>query len=261
MIGVGNMASAIARAVHKAGHTLLLYNRTMAKIEDLAQELDGQLVGQDALLEALIKPADLIFIGVKPHQFEDLFKNFELDSEQPKIWVSMAAGLSLDYLKNLTPEGHQWIRMMPNIAVQVGEGFISYDYLDGISEESLALFTDSLVYAGQVQYIEEEYFDAVIGMAGSSPAFIFQLIEAMSDVGVQYGLSRKDAILMASQAVKGAASLVIETGDHPAQLKDKVSSPGGTTIAGVVELERSAFRAAIINGVSATIDKSLDMNK
>lgn len=255
------MASAIARAIYRADKKLILHNRTMEKIKLLSEELEADLVDTSDILDYLVKPSDLIYVGVKPHQFEELFNSLELDTNNPKVWVSMAAGLSLDYLSRLTPLSHKWIRIMPNIPVQIGQGFISYDYQKGLSEESLHLFTESLAHAGLVQLIEEKYFDAVIGIAGSSPAFIFQLIEAMSDVGVEYGLSRQDSILMASQAVKGAASMVIETELHPAELKDKVTSPGGTTIAGVVELERSGFRAAIMNGLTETIKKSIAMKQ
>lgn len=262
MIGVGNMGSAIAKAILKAGHSMILHNRTKEKITTLAQQVGADVVAADSLND-LIVDSDLIFIGVKPNQFETIFEHMKgtLFKDEPKTWVSMAAGLSLAQLSKLTPSTHKWIRIMPNTPVEIGEGYIAYCTSEGVDSDKVDLFNDSLRFAGTVEAIPEELFNAVTGLAGSSPAFIYQLIEGMSDVGVEYGLSREQSRKMAAQAVKGAASMVVETGMHPSELKDKVTSPGGTTIAGVVALEHAGFKSAINKGVRAAIDKSIAMSK
>lgn len=261
MIGVGNMGSAIAKAILKTGYPMILHNRTKEKLTDLAKQIGADVVGADSLGE-LIKDSDLIFIGVKPNQFSTIFNQMDeyIDEANPKTWISMAAGLSIEQLEALTPSSHRWIRIMPNMPVEIGEGYIAYCSSEDISEDKITLFKDCLVTAGIVEAIPETLFDTVTGLAGSSPAFIFQLIEAMSDVGVEHGLTREQSRKMASQAVKGAASMVIETGLHPAQLKDQVTSPGGTTIAGISALEHAGFKSAIHKGVSAAINKSQAMS-
>lgn len=265
MIGVGNMASAIAKAMHRADANLDLWlaNRTANKIKSLVQTLSAQHVLMDEIDTALLKGTDMIFIGVKPKDISALFANLgdSVNIDQAITWVSMASNVSLAELKVLTPEHHHWIRIMPNTPVEVGEGFTSYCFSEGLPEETLSKFKRIMSASGTITHIEEALFDVASGMAGCSPAFIYQLIEAMSDAGVAYGLNRQQSIEMGAQAVKGAASMVLETGKHPAQLKDAVTSPGGTTIAGVNTLEAEGFRAAIIKGISASIEKTRELQK
>src|SRR5699024_2453944 len=261
MIGVGNMGSAIAKAILKAGYSMILHNRTQEKLAVLAEQVGADVVGSESLDE-LINESDIIFIGVKPNQFGTIFEQLDdlVIESKPKTWVSMAAGLSIAQLEAFTPASHKWIRTMPNTPVEIGEGYIAYCTSDNIDDEKVELFEKSLQYAGIVEAIPESLFNAVTGLAGSSPAFIYQLIEAMSDVGVEHGLSREQSRKMASQAVKGASSMVIETGMHPGELKDKVTSPNGTTIAGVVALQHAGFKSAINKGVTAAINKSIQMS-
>ncbi|MBZ6526442.1 pyrroline-5-carboxylate reductase [Aerococcaceae bacterium DSM 111021] len=261
MIGVGNMGSAIAKAILRAGHEMILHNRTKEKLTTLAKQIGADVVGAESLSE-LINESDLIYIGVKPNQFQNIFDQLDnlITDSEPKTWVSMAAGLSIEQLEAFTPESHKWIRTMPNTPVEVGEGYIAYCTSENIETEKINLFEESLKNAGIVEAIPESLFNAVTGLAGSSPAFIYQLIEAMSDVGVENGLSREQSRKMASQAVKGASSMVIESGGHPSELKDRVTSPGGTTIAGIVALEHAGFKSAINKGVTAAINKSIEMS-
>lgn len=262
MIGVGNMGSAIAKAILKAGYPMILHNRTKEKLQHFADEVGAEVELADSLSD-LINESDIIYIGIKPHQFEFIFEELKdyISEDQPKVWVSMAAGLKLKKLCKLTPLSHQWIRIMPNTPVEMGQGYIAYCHTNGVSEDCIQLFEDSLVKAGTVEKIDESLFNAVTGLAGSGPAFIYQLIEAMSDVGVNYGLSREMSRKMAAQTVKGAADMVLETGMNPGVLKDRVTSPGGTTIEGIVALEHAGFKSAINKGVSAAIEKSIQMEK
>lgn len=260
MIGVGNMGSAIAKAILNAGYSMILHNRTKEKLHFFAEELDAEVELVDSVAD-LINHSDIIYIGVKPHQFDQIFDQLKesISNSQPKVWVSMAAGLKLDQLTQLTPSNHHWIRTMPNTPVEIGQGYIAYCHTPNISQDSLQMFEESLVLAGVVEQVDESLFNAVTGLAGSGPAFIYQLIEAMSDAGVNYGLPREMSRKMAAQTVKGAASVVLETGQHPSELKDKVTSPGGTTIEGIVALEHAGFKSAIIQAVSAAVEKSIQM--
>ena len=266
MIGVGNMASAIAKAMVKAvpGDSLYLANRTAAKITPLVEALQAKQVAMASVGEELLQHCNLVFIGVKPKDIQALFASLSphLMTEHSITWVSMASNVSLAELSALTPDHHQWIRIMPNTPVEVGEGFTSYCYEDGkVQSATIERFKQIMSASGTVSEIPESLFDAASGMAGCSPAFIYQLIEAMSDAGVAYGLGRAQSIQMAAQAVKGAAAMVLETDQHPAQLKDAVTSPGGTTIAGVNTLEAEGFRSAIIKGISASIEKTRELQQ
>lgn len=265
MIGVGNMASAIAKAIVRAvpTETLLLANRTPEKIQQLVQDLAAKQITMEQVGPDLIEQCDLIFVGVKPTELETLFKSLTADIQttHPITWVSMASNVSLTKLESLIPAHHQWIRIMPNTPVEVGQGYTSYCYSKTVSSEVLERFKGLMSQSGVLAEIDETQFDAASGMAGCSPAFIYQLIEAMSDAGVAHGLKRNQSIEMAAQAVKGAASMVLETDLHPAQLKDAVTSPGGTTITGVTALEAAGFRSAIIQGVTASIEKTRELQE
>lgn len=266
MIGVGNMASAIAKAIVKAvpEETLYLANRTANKIESLVEELQAKQVLMESVASDMLQHCNMIFIGVKPKDITDLFTSFadSLDTSHSITWISMASNVSLAELARLTPEHHRWIRIMPNTPVEVGEGFTSYCFdAPNFSETILERFTKLMSASGTLSQVPESLFDTASGLAGCSPAFIFQLIEAMSDAGVAYGLGRDQSIQMAAQAVKGAAAMVLETERHPAQLKDAVTSPGGTTIAGVTTLEAEGFRSAIIKGISAAIEKTRELQQ
>lgn len=266
MIGVGNMASAIAKAIVKAvpEESLYLANRTASKIEGLVKELQAKQVVMESIEQEMLQKCNMIFIGVKPKDIKSLFTKLAdgLDTPHTITWISMASNVSLSELTSLTPSHHRWLRIMPNTPVEVGEGFTSYCYQTGdFPEEVLERFKQLMSASGTLSEIPEVLFDAASGLAGCSPAFIYQLIEAMSDAGVYYGLGREQSIQMAAQAVKGAASMVLDTNYHPAQLKDAVTSPGGTTIAGVNTLEAEGFRSAIIKGVSASIEKTRELQQ
>lgn len=141
MIGVGNMGSAIAKAILKAGYSMILHNRTQEKLAVLAEQVGADVVGSESLDE-LINESDIIFIGVKPNQFGTIFEQLDdlVIESKPKTWVSMAAGLSIEQLEAFTPASHKWIRTMPNTPVEIGEGYIAYCTSDNIDDEKVELF-------------------------------------------------------------------------------------------------------------------------
>ena len=178
-----------------------------------------------------------------------------------RLVVSIAAGLTLSALESAAPENFRIIRTMPNTPALVGHGAAAYclgSRATAADGETAKLLLGSVGLAVQVP---EKLMDAVTGLSGSGPAYVYLVIEALADGGVRSGLPRADAIRLAAQTVLGAASMVLETGEHPAVLKDMVTSPGGTTIAGLAELERHGVRSALIEAVTAATRRSTELGK
>ncbi|UPQ85490.1 pyrroline-5-carboxylate reductase [Ignavigranum ruoffiae] len=261
ILGVGNMGAAFARIFRRAYPSLSinLYNRSWPKVERLSQEIQASAFQLNQLAE-FINQSDYIFVGVKPKDFPSLFEQLmSLDLDlSGHLWISMAVGLNLETLAEFSSSELAWARIMPNTPIEIGQGYLTICFNERVQEDSQAVLIDLLTSTGQVAKIEEDLFAISSAVAGSGPAFIYQLIEAMADAGVRHGLARQDAIKMASQTVKGAASMVLESQQHPALLKDQVTSPGGTTIEGLCQLEERGFRSAIIEAIQATYLKARD---
>lgn len=254
-IGTGNMGSALARAAAKSGQPLrlLLANRTLEKAEALAKELGGQTVDN----KTAAAEADILFLGVKPHLLEGMLNGIRETLRGRKdryMVVSMIAGKDLHTLSRLLGEVPV-IRVMPNIPVAIGSGISLYAASKEVTQDEKALFCDLMAASGLVEEIDENLMDAATGITGCGPAFAAMFTEALADGAVACGLPRAQAYRCAAQMLKGTAELLLETGEHPASLKDRVCSPAGSTIQGVRELERSAFRAAVMNAVIASYEK------
>lgn len=263
MIGVGNMASSIVWGLLENPQIkLLLSTRRMETLTDFEGHSQVNLVPPSSLTEELFPHADYIFVGVKPHQIDGLMDSMDL-SEVPsgQVWIHMAAGYSLERFEAHLPRQAHGLRIMPNTPVRVGQGYTTSVVGTDFPEEELSNFLEIMSTTGVVEVIDESLINVASGLAGASPAFIYQVIEAMADVGVQFGLKRDQAYRMAAQAVKGAGAMVVETGLHPGVLKDQVTSPGGSTIEGVRAGEEHRLRHAIGMAVEAAILKSQDMSK
>lgn len=248
-LGTGNMGAALARAAAKAvpAENIYLTNRTMAKAEALAAEL-----GAKACSAKECAGADFIFLGVKPQQMEALFEEIRpaLAGRKDAVLVTMAAGLTMAKIRSMAGENLPVIRIMPNTPVSIGKGIILYTS-DGVSEAQLDEFKKAAEAAGMLSPIAEKLIDAGSAVSGCGPAFVDLFIEALADGAVACGIPRKDALAYAAAMTEGAARLVLESGKHPAELKDAVCSPGGTTIEGVKALEDGAFRSTVMSAVIA----------
>ena len=245
VIGLGNMGSVIATILAKeTNNTLLLANRTAEKAKKLAVTLDATAVTNRKVFEK----ADIIFIGVKPHQIQKLLEenNEILEKRESILLISMAAGVTLEQLELMTDTRHRWIRMMPNTPLEVAEGVISFSLGKKATLQDKEVFLQLLKSGGTVVELPEAQIDAATALAGCGPAFVYIFIEALAEAGVSMGLSRELALQLAIQTVKGSATMVDETKEHPAILKEKVCSPGGSTIAGVISLEQTGFRSSVI---------------
>ncbi len=257
-IGTGNMGAALARAAVKSvpADTVFLTNKTMAKAEALAAEL-----GCRAVSTAEAAACTYVFLGVKPQMMADLLQEIApiLAARTDRfILVTMAAGLTMADIQAMAGGDYPVIRIMPNTPVAIGEGVILYDST-AVTEDELAVFCSTMTHGGLLDHLPEHLIDAGSAVAGCGPAFADLFAEALADGGVANGLPRAKAQLYAAQMLKGAAALILESGQNPAQLKDAVCSPGGSTIAGVRALEEHAFRAAVIAAVDAAVKRTREL--
>ena len=257
LIGVGNMGGALARAAARAVDPgrIVVSNRSPEKAEALSQALSCRVATATEVAES----CDLVFLGVKPQMMAGLLADLQPALERrktPVTLVSMAAGVSMAQIRAMAGGEYPVIRIMPNTPVAVGQGVVLYDQTDNVSVEAKALFLTAMGTAGLLDPLEERLMDAGSAVAGCGPAFADLFLEALADGGVLCGLPRAKAQAYAAQMLLGAASLALETEQHPGQLKDAVCSPGGSTIAGVKTLEQFAFRAAVIDAVEAAFEKT-----
>ena len=254
-IGTGNMGSALARAAAKSGRAdrLLLANRSQEKARRLAEELGGEAVDN----RTAAAEAEVLFLGVKPQHLEEMLAGIGdvLAARRDRFFVvSMVAGRELRALSSLLG-GAPVIRVMPNIPVAVGAGISLFAASPEVTEEEKAFFRELRAASGLVEELNEELMDAATGVTGCGPAFAAMFVEALADGAVTCGLPRAQAIRCAAQMMKGTAELLLETGEHPGALKDRVCSPAGSTIQGVRALEKSAFRSAVTEAVIASWEK------
>lgn len=261
-IGTGNMGGALARAVGKSGHELYLSDFFRDKAEALAKEIGKNARPSDNA--EIISGCDMIFLGVKPQMLPALAKEIKdgLAARKDRVClVSMAAGISLARLGELFGNTLPIIRIMPNTPAAVGAGMILACANELVSEEDKKLLDATLSFAGRIDAIEERLIDAASALSGCGPAFVCLFIEALADGGVRCGLPRDKAISYAIETVKGTAALLLESGKHPAKVKDEVCSPAGSTIEGVTTLEDGGFRALAIEAVTAAYERTKELGK
>lgn len=261
-IGTGSMGSALARAVVRTvpPEEVLLSNRTPAKAETLAEELNCTAVS----VREAARDGQYIVLGVKPQMMPGLLSEIApvLASREDRfILVTMAAGLTMVRITEMAGGAYPVIRIMPNTPCAVGEGMVPCCANPFVNEPELAEFIKSMSKAGTIDRLEERLIDAGCAVSGCGPAYVSLMIEALADGGTACGLTRQKALLYAAQAVKGAAALQLASGMHPGAMKDAVCSPGGAAIAGVRVLEEHGFRGAAMGAVIAAIEKTKELGK
>jgi pyrroline-5-carboxylate reductase len=256
-IGVGNMGEALLRGI--LGSRLMSPGDILAsdvnseKLNSLSGELGIAAVESN---RELVKSSDIILFAVKPDVIKTVFSEVSSDLNQPKWCISIAAGVSTAVIEGVSQTGLSVVRVMPNTPAIVHEGMSAICPGRYASEEHMQKTKQIFQAVGKVIVIQEKFMDTVTALSGSGPAFVFLIIESLTDAAVQLGLSRADAAIMAAQTVLGASKMAVDTEEHPAILKSKVTSPGGTTAAGLYELERRAMRAAIMDAVAAAALRS-----
>lgn len=253
-IGVGNMGGALLDAV--AGR-IGAGKCAVFDIDKDKARFAAERTGADVLtLEKLASECRFIFLGVKPNTIRDLCLDLRDTAAHDATFITMAAGTDIEYVSKALGS-QRVIRIMPNTPVGVNEGMILYCTVSDLDSE--AEFLDIISGCGKIDKLDQKLIDAAAALSGCGPAFVYMFIEALADGAVSCGLPRQKALLYAQQTVLGAAKLAVESKKHPGVLKDEVCSPGGTTISGVLELEKSAFRYAAANAVKSAYKKTFEL--
>ena len=261
-IGGGNMGGAMIAGIRKAG----LADETNLMVSDKSEQALEKLKENYQVLtttenKEVVEFADILFLAVKPNLFTQVIAEIKDSLKDDTLIVSIAAGKTIQEIEHQFGKPIKLVRTMPNTPAMVGEAMSALCGNENVTKEEVALVKTIFESFGKAEVVSESLIDAVIGISGSSQAYIYMFIEAMADAGVLGGMPRAQAYTFASQAVLGSAKMVLETGMHPAQLKDMVCSPAGTTIEAVAELEKQGMRSAVIEAVKACMDKSKAMSK
>ena len=210
---------------------------------------------------AAAQGADLIVLCVEPQVLDSVLADLSSILTSNLLLISVAAGYPLSRLQKQLKTATRLVRAMPNTPSTIGEGVTALSLVPGLSSQDQDRARCLFESVGKVVVVEERLMDAVTGLSGSGPAYVFAMIEALADGGVLMGLSRATAQVLAAQTLAGAARMVLEQGTHPAVLKDRVASPGGTTIAGLSRLEQGRLRATLVSAVTAAAQRSQELGQ
>jgi pyrroline-5-carboxylate reductase len=256
-LGAGKMASALASGLVRAGIASkddLLASDVSAQARSGFAEVTGAKT--TGFNPDVAKACTVLIVAVKPDQVEALLKEIAPALNEKHLVISIAAGVTIGKMESALRPGARVVRVMPNTPALVGASASAYALGKEARTEDGELVKLLFSAVGVAYQVKESLLDAVTGLSGSGPAYVYMVIEALSDGGVAAGLPRDVATKLAAQTVMGSAKMVLETGMHPGALKDQVTSPGGTTIEGLHELERGGLRATLMNAVRAAADKA-----
>ena len=256
-LGAGKMATALAQGLVRTkivtSKQICASARSEATQKNFTKATGGKISANNT---AVLESANVIFLGVKPDQTLSVLTEISGAFTKKQLLISIAAGVTLAKLEAALPAGARVIRVMPNTPALVGAGAAGFALGKNATPADAELAKKLLSAVGLAVLVKESLLDAVTGLSGSGPAYVYQFIEALSDGGVAAGLPRDIATQLAAQTVLGGAKMVLETGIHPGALKDQVTSPGGTTIEGLHELEKGKLRATVISAVRAATEKA-----
>ncbi|RJX27600.1 MAG: pyrroline-5-carboxylate reductase [Dethiobacter sp.] len=259
-IGCGTMGGTLLEGIIKnqlvAPEKIVIFDQDAGKMLSLKDKLE---VNTATNVQSLCLETQKIFLAVKPQDMKELLLEMKPVLNAGHLLISVAAGLYISFFQKHLGKSVKIIRIMPNTPCLVGEGMSVISRSQAVSEgeeKEIAALMGSL---GKVISLEEKHMSAVTGLSGSGPAYIFLVMEALADGGVEMGLSRDVALFLAAQTVLGAAKMFLQTGEHPAIMKNKVTSPGGTTSAGLLALEEGAVKASLIKAVIQSAQKEKNM--
>lgn len=261
-IGAGQMATALSKGfVTKAGVPVenVLAADAMEASREKFHEKTGITVTESNV--EVMESCDVIVLAVKPQVLPDVMEEIADYVTPDHLIISICAGIPLAKLEAGLGEETRLVRVMPNTPCLVGQGAIAFCQSETVTVEDFEITCALLKSVGRCFHVGEHVMDAVTGLSGSGPAYVYLVIEALSDAGVMMGLPRDVATTLAAQTVRGAADMVLETKEHPGVLKDRVTSPAGTTIAGMRELESHGVRAAFYEAVIAATKRSEELGK
>ena len=262
-IGSGNMGEAMIGGLIDSGaaqpENIICSDVREELLEEMAAKFGVRTATSNT---AVATEADIVILAIKPQIMVPVLQEVKACLDMTKLVISIAAGVPLAAIEGCLNKDLRLIRVMPNVAVSVREGAAAIAAGDHTLKEDIDLAMAIFNSVGKCVFIKENnLMDAITGLSGSGPAYIFMIVDALADAGVRVGLHRKDALLLASQTLLGSAKMLLETGDHPGQLKDSVTSPGGTAIAGLHTLEKGGLRTTLINAVEAATQRSVELGK
>lgn len=257
-IGAGNMGGAIIGGIVKnnISKDILVYDKNAEALAAVCSEFNV-LSAQDN--KEVAKNSDILFLAVKPNVLYSVIEEIKESVSEKTVIVSIVAGQGIEKIEKAFEKNVKIIRVMPNTPALVGESMSALCKNSNVTEKETESVLNIFEGLGRAEEVSEYMMDAVTAVSGSSPAYIFMLIEAMADAAVMGGMPRNKAYTFAAQAVLGSAKMVLETGKHPGELKDMVCSPAGTTIEAVKILEEKGFRSAVIEAMKGCIEKSKNM--
>ncbi len=256
IIGTGNMGSAIARGIALSGNPVRVYDLDSHR----ASSLEGDSI--QALQSALecARQSSILILAVKPAGIPDLLEEIKTGVRDTVV-VSVAAGVPISSLEDILGEETPVIRVMPNTPALIGAGMSALSGNRNVSTATMASVENLFACMGETVQVPENLMDAVTGVSGSGPAYAYTFIQALADGGVRMGLPRETARKLAAQTLAGAARMVLETGKNPIELRDQVTSPGGTTIEGVQVLEDNGWSGTVMEAVEAATLKSKELGR
>ncbi len=262
LIGAGKIGTALIRGLLEAGvlnaKQILASDPAESALEQLKLQAEVKTTSRNA---EVAKQSEIILIAVKPDVMRSVLQEIRPFVSKEQLVISIAAGVTLKTIEENLDQGCRAVRVMPNTPCLVGAAAAAFSLGKNAIPEDARLVKALFETVGLAVQVQEKHLDAVTGLSASGPAYVFLMIEALSDGGVKMGLSRPVATQLAAQTVFGAAKMVLEMKKHPAELKDLVTSPGGTTIAGLHALESRAFGAALIDAVEAATRKAKELGK
>ncbi|MGD6857457.1 pyrroline-5-carboxylate reductase [Bacillus infantis] len=261
-IGCGKMAQAIIGGMLNSGiarpDDIVASARTESTLAYVKNTYDIEVTLDN---KRAAEQADFLFLAVKPDVHMEVIEEISGSVPEDAIIITIAAGISLAFLKSAFGREVKAIRSMPNTPSLVGEGMSALAASRQVTEKERLEAAELFKSFGKAEFIEEKLMDSIPAISGSSPAYVYMFIEALADGGVLQGLPRETSYRLAAQAVLGAAKMVLETGKHPGELKDQVCTPGGATIEAVAELEKQGFRSSVISAMQSCADKSKQLAK
>jgi len=263
VIGGGKMGGAlvggmISRGIKEAGE-ITVTDVDARRLKELG-DLYGALVTTEDNRKA-VRDAQIVILAVKPQNMAEVLEEIGPEIGESHLVISIAAGIPIRFITDRLKKGVRVIRTMPNTPALIGEGMAALAAGEGVTAQDMALAADIFNAVGRSVIVKEDLMDAVTGLSGSGPAYGFLVMEALADGGVQMGIPKDTAIILAAQTMLGAAKLVLKGDRHPGQLKDMVTSPGGTTIAGLRLLEERGVRGALMAAVEAATLRSKALGK
>ncbi|MBU5268579.1 pyrroline-5-carboxylate reductase [Clostridium cochlearium] len=262
LIGCGNMAQAMITGIVSSkivfGENVFVSDKDEEKLKYIKEKFNVNISKDN---KEVAENSDIIILAVKPNKYGEVIQGIKDYVKKDVIIVVIGAGITIDYVEESFEKKLKIIRTMPNTPALVGEGMSAICYNELITENDLEDVVNIFKSFGKVEIIEEDLMDAIPAISGSSPAYVYMFIEALADGAVLDGVPRDKAYKMAAQSVLGAAKMVLETGEHPGELKDRVCSPAGTTIEAVYSLEKNNFRGTIMEAMRKCTDKTREMSK